>query len=477
MTMFISQRPKMATILASMLLLALMVFQLFTHTVEAKLDIVRSSPTSDLYQRDAFSDQDPISNEGEDHSPPTIPNGASLVSLPITPAASLAVYWTSNPQNSTATDAFIMMHGKLRDGANYWGILNSVLQTAIANKQPNAVSTSIVTAPQFYSTQFNSGQYTSNQLAFADTNVWQAGEPANHPAGSNVTSIDALEALLAEFSNTQKYPNMKQITFVGHGGGGQLISRFAVVGAGLPSGSKIQVRYVVGDPSSNPYFTLDRPLQNATVATKATCPLYNRWRYGFERFNGTKAQALMTPQQYFSEFATRDIRWVVGYQDTQPDGDNTCMAKLQGGAARRDRNLSWWRYINTLAGTNQDLTGFPGALPGLISWSNLTHGTLNHRLTVVYNADHNAQEVYTSPEGTSALFDDTPDVQLGWRPAGWKNVTSVSQSTSNGTSSSSSTTSTASSHSAATQIAVTQLSQVAALLSAALLALSAPFLF
>ncbi len=119
------------------------------------------------------------------------PKGASLVSLPVTPEADVAVYWTRNPVNSTATNAFIMMHGKLRDGANYWGIMNEVLNTAVAEKYPNAFNTSIIAAPQFYSTRFNSGQYTSKQLAFADTNVWQASEAANHPRGCNVTTFDA----------------------------------------------------------------------------------------------------------------------------------------------------------------------------------------------------------------------------------------------------------------------------------------------
>lgn len=401
-----------------------------TQTVSAELTPVRSSSSPALQQRDAFSDTDKIINEGEAHGRPPIPKGSSLVSLPITPAASVAVYWTANPNNATATNAYIMMHGKLRDGANYWTIMNSVLKAAIAANSSGAHSTSIIAAPQFYSTRFNSGQYGANQIAFADTNVWQAAEAANHPVGCNVTSFDALDALLAEFSNTARYPNMKQIAFVGHGGGGQLISRYAMAGAGLPASSNIRLRYVVGDPSSNAYFTLDRPLQDMSVANKSTCPLYNRWRYGFDRFNGTRIGGLLTPQQYFTRLATRDVRWVVGYQDTEADGDNTCMAKLQGGAARRDRNLSWWRYINTLAGTNEDLTGFPGALPGMVSWSNLTKNVLNHRLTVVFNADHNAEKVYSSMEGSSALFDDSNNVQLGWRPSGWKNVTSLNLSTS-----------------------------------------------
>ena len=459
------RRSNMTRFHTKMLCLALCFFALLISTASAGLTPIRPSP---YQRRDAFSDQDAINTEGQDHSRPNVPSGAALVSLPISSTASLATYWTANPNNATATNAYIMMHGKLRDGDNYWTILNNVLKTAIANKAANAVSTSIVTAPQFYSTRLNSGQYTASQIAFADTNVWQAGEAANHPAGCNVSSFDALDALLAEFSDTAKYPKMRQITFVGHGGGGQLISRYAMAGAGLAAGSNIHLRYVVGDPSSNPYFTLDRPLQDARVASKSTCPLYNRWRYGFDRFNGTKSAGLLTPQQYFTRLATRDVRWVVGYQDTQPDGDNTCMAKLQGGAARRDRNLSWWRYLNTLAGTKEDLTGFPGALPGMVSWANMTNGTLAHRLTVVYNADHNASEVYSSMEGSSALFDDTQNVQLGWRPQGWRNVTSVSHSTSSSSSASSS-----SAASAAPSVGVQRIQVGLATVAATLLAAGA----
>ncbi|KAJ1018766.1 hypothetical protein NDA13_006453 [Ustilago tritici] len=455
----------MFAIFSNTLWLTLLALQLLTCDVQAGSIPVRSPSLSAWQQRDAFSDQDPQNNEGENHGRPNVPNGASLVSLPITSSASLATYWTANPNNATATIAYIMMHGKLRNGGDYWTIMNEVLQQAAANKHAGAVATSIVTAPQFYSARLNSGQYTSKQLAFADTNVWQAGEAAVRPAGTNVTSLDALDTLLTEFSTTSRYPNMKQITFIGHGGGGQLISRYAVVGAGLPSGSKIQLRYVVGDPSSNPYFTLDRPLQDPSVANKASCPLFNRWRYGFDCFSGTTAAGPLTPQEYFARLASRDVRWVVGYQDTDGDGDNTCMAKLQGGAARRDRNLSWWRYINTLAGTNQDLTGFPGALPGMVSWSNLTKGSLNHRLTVVYDADHSAEKVYTSMEGTSALFDDSANVQLGWRPQGWRNVSSINHST-NGSSTGSPPTSAAS-------ITLMPPAQAATLLVACLLATGA----
>ncbi|PWN51241.1 hypothetical protein IE53DRAFT_374193 [Violaceomyces palustris] len=393
-------------------------------------------------KRDAYTSSTPPSNEGEDHSPPKVPDGAILASLPITGGSqdlkeSLAVYWSEEPSNSTARFAYVMIHGRMRDGNDYWTTMNDALTSAVKANYRNAFSSSIVVAPQFYSTRFNSGQYSSNQLGWDDTNTWQAGEKASHPQGTDVTSFDALDTFIDEFTDRSKYPAMEKIVFVGHGGGGQLLNRYAIVGKDAPEGSPVTIRWISGDPSSSPYFTEQRPLNDTSVADKKTCPLYNTWRYGFDNFTGTQ-QGLKTPQEYFGQASKRDVRYIVGYQDTSSDGDQECMAKLQGGVARRDRNLSWWRYINTLARTNEDLTGFPGSFQGqeaLPDWSGLSGGTLNHKLTVVRDADHDAAEVFGSDEGRSVLFDDDGQVALGWRPSGWVQRKSMGSSSSSSSSS------------------------------------------
>ncbi len=324
---------------ASMLCLVLLALQLLSNTVTAQLTPVRSSSPSTLERRDAFSDQDKISNEGEDHNPPTIPSGANLVSLPVTDSASVAVYWTAKPQNSTATNAYIMMHGKLRDGANYWTILNNVLKSAIAANTPNAVSTSIITAPQFYSTKFNSGEYKPNEIAFADTNVWQAAEAASHPANTNVTSFERARCAPRRVQRRLQVPHHEAITFVGHGGGAQLISRYAMAGAGLPSSSPIHLRYVVGDPSSNPYFTLDRPLQDPSVANKSTCPSTTVGDTASTDSTAPNPADLLTPQQYFTRLATRDVRWVVGIKTPNPTATTPAWPNSKGRCTTRSKPL------------------------------------------------------------------------------------------------------------------------------------------
>lgn len=385
----------------------------------------------------------------------------------------IAAYWTKNPKNFSATHAFIMIHGKLRDGDNvsrkrmivqvnirknlladlskYWTIMKNILK-----KHDRYDKKSIIVAPEFFSTKYNSGvsttsaagvqpefpfqspcllffanlviiflqQYSKNELAWGDTNAWQASDIATHPKGTKLTAFDALDALVDEFANSTRYPAMKNITFVGHGGGGQLNQRYAMAAKDGPS--NIHIRYIHGDPSSCAYFTTHRPVQisnDYNLPSKTTCEYYNTWRYGFENFTGT-ANGLKSSQQYFQQYITRDVISIVGYQDTTVDGDTTCMGNIQGGTARRDRNLAWWQYINTLARTSENLFGFPATYGSLPDWSRYSNNKIHLQLIVIENATHSAKEVFNSVEGQAALF-SSGKMPTGWRPSGWTPTTSL----------------------------------------------------
>jgi len=171
------------------------------------------------------------------------------------------------------------------------------------------------------------------------------------------------------------------------------------------------------------------------IPSKSSCKYYNTWRYGFDNFTGT-ASGLLSPQQYFKQYITRDVISIVGYQDTSANGDTYCMANMQGGTKRRDRNLSWWQYVNTLAGTNEDLTGFPATFKNLPDWSNISGNAIQMQLIVVEDADHDAELVFNSNEGRASLF-STGKMPTGWRPDGWHPapVRAVSSSSSSSNSS------------------------------------------
>lgn len=369
-------------------------------------------------------------NEGEAHDPIVAPSGSDFLTYPVgTGGERIAAYWTQNPNDAQATQAYIMIHGKMRDGDAYWTTMNNVLQNALQNNVDGVDSNAIVVAPEFFSARYNSGQYDNQTLAWDDVNGWQAGDDAVHPSGTKLSSFDALDALVNNFLDQTRYPAMNRVVVVGHGGGGQLSQRYATVAETPANNTRVRIRYIHGDPSSCSYFTTDRPtVDGETLPSVADCGWYNTWRYGFDNFTGTTTGGLKTPEQYFAQYISRDVISIVGYDDTDDSGDQYCMAQMQGGTRRRDRNLIWWQYINLLAKTGEDLSGFPGTFnnSALPDWSNVTQDNVfGVRLVVVENAGHDAETVFESDVGRAALFMVDGVMPTGWRPDGWQNTTSA----------------------------------------------------
>lgn len=356
--------------------------------------------------------------DGENHGEVKVPKGSQLITLPVgSKGEKIAVYWPTSVNNAKTEHAFVMMHGRFRDGDRYWSIMDEALKSAKESKNFDPGKEAVVVAPQMYSAKLNKGQYDDKTLAWGPGNAWVAGTVATHPKGTNLTSMDALDAILDHFSDKNAFPNMKNVTLIGHGGGAQLMNRYAATGKD-PTSRDIYVRYVVGDPSSSPYFTGHRPVTDKAVANIDTCKGYNNWRYGFVDFPGTLSSK-MNPKDYFGRYLNRDVVNIIGLRDINEDnGDQSCMAVLQGGRKRRDRNFSWWRYINVLARTQEVLEGFPGNFSGLPDWSDVHPGTIRTRLAIVEDASHNAEKIFHSKIGRSALFGHY-EVDQGWRPDAW----------------------------------------------------------
>lgn len=307
---------------------------------------------------------------------------------------------------------FIVLHGRLRNGNSYWKVLDNAIEKARDDNFTGTDRKMAVLAPQFFSKKYNSGQYKKNQLAWDDLNAWEPGAQAIHPKGTNLTSLDVIDGLVKLHSNKEKYPKLTNVTVVGHGGGGQLAQRYSALGNDPPE--NVHVRYIHGDPSSCMYFTKDRPIVSDNTTSKYSCESYNIWRYGFDKFPGTGGKHL-SPKQYFKQYLSRDIVSIVGLQDTGSSGDTSCMGQVQGGVNRRARNLIWYRYVNTLARTGENLDGFPGAFENLPDWSDAVGGKSHLRLLVVENAAHDAEKLFESNLGQQALFNHG-DIDQGWRP-------------------------------------------------------------
>ncbi|KFG82928.1 putative transmembrane protein [Metarhizium anisopliae] len=347
------------------------------------------------------------------------PPGSRLASIPVGNTGSstgkLAVFMPDEVDAATVEHAIIIVAGKLSNAGQYWRRLQNV--TALHAARPDKMRRKTISvAPLLFSDRYTPGLHGEEHLSWSSPRAWIAGAAANSPPGSNTTSIDALEALADEFACSGKYPLLTNVTFVGQSAGGQLVQRYAALARDRPS-CGAHVRYVQNNPATCSYFTADRPssVQGKALPPARSCAESNLWPFGFDDFPGTAAGTL-TPVDYFRQYASRDVVATVGYRDTNPcSGDQACQAVLQGGHKRRDRNLIWYRYVHELARTGENLTGFPGTFGDLPDWGPASENRVGLRLALAKDAGHEFAQIFSTPVGQSALFDDV-DVLEGWRP-------------------------------------------------------------
>ncbi|KAM4063913.1 putative transmembrane protein [Hirsutella rhossiliensis] len=351
--------------------------------------------------------------------------GSEFVSLRIghgPRAEALGVYRSTGRASRQTRHAYIIVHGKDRDAARYWERMRRGIERARQRGFPGAGAeagaASLVLAPLFFSAVQTPGQYRRRELAWCGKELegWQGGAQAAHPPGTRLTAFDALDGLLAHLADRRIYPHLTNVTLTGHSAGAQLVQRYAAVGRDPPP--HLYVRYIHASESKYAYFTADRPrLAGHALPSKAACQRYDAWPYGFERLPHTRGGIdKQSAQHYFRQYATRDVVSIVGYRDVKNHGDQTCMARIQGGHARRSRSLVWYRYVNSLARTGEDLTGFPGRFVDLPDWSYLTNGTVSLRIVVIKSIGHSSRFLLRSKAARPALFGNGTFASPSWRP-------------------------------------------------------------
>lgn len=135
-----------------------------------------------------------------------------------------------------------------------------------------------------------------------------------YPAGKIATSsYDVLDQILQFYTNTTRFPKMKQAVVGGHSLGGQMIQRYAAVGKDL--GLSVRVNYWVGNPDSYVWFNSDRPINTGS------CPDYNDWRDGLDNYTPTYGSTLVAlgPKSVYSRYTSRSINYAIGLLDYNDD--------------------------------------------------------------------------------------------------------------------------------------------------------------
>jgi hypothetical protein len=321
------------------------------RVLAATLAMACALASSPVYAQSASSPAPPV----EDIAPAAIaldPDRGDGV-YPVYASADLRV------GSPAARQALVIIHGRLRNAADYFAT-----GLALVKKAGDAGSATVVVAPQLLlPADVTAHRLDDRYLRWVSG--WESGVPAQGP--SPASSYDVLDDVVAKLSNASAFPQLTRIVFVGHGGGAQLLARYAVV---TKLQSSLTISFVIANAGTYLYPTTARPLPPA-------CPDFNAWKYGMS----DPPPYVGDPDRVLKDFAARNITLLLGSDDRKADGvlDQSCAAKAQG-RNRFERGLN---FVRTLAAS--------GMAP-----------LLKH--AIVHDVGHNERKMLFSTEASDAIF-------------------------------------------------------------------------
>lgn len=302
-------------------------------------------------------------------SPPVAAIGSTTETLDASRGAGLYTVFASvdlHAGSATARQVLVIIHGRLRNAADYYAT-----GLALAQAAGPAGDATVVVAPQFLlQADVAAHQLPDRYLRWS--RGWEEGAPAQSPASLHTnappaSSYDVLDDIVAKLSNASAFPALKRIVFVGHGGGAQMLARYAVV---MRPRSGPPVSFVIANAGTYLYPTSARPVQ-------LDCPDFNSWKYGLDKPPPYVGDA----GEIVKNFAARDVTLLLGAKDRKTTGilDQSCAAQAQGrNRLERGRNFV------------QELTA-SGVTPQL-------------KYLIVPDVGHNEKAMLLSSEAISAIF-------------------------------------------------------------------------
>jgi len=306
------------------------------------------------------------------HSALRVTTSAGTGMLPLYVSSDL-----SKPQPGV-TRAIIIFHGVKRNAATYFRSANEAVQSA-----GKAGRGTIVIAPQFLTEEDATAFHLDSGILRWHHEHWEGGDNATGPAA--ISSFDAIDAVLAQLADRSRFPDLVQVVLAGHSGGAQVLQRYAVVGRGDATLTKVgvRVRYVIANPSSYVYFSEERPLTPTTFARyTGSCKGFDRWKYGVEDAPPYIGQNSFVNME--ENYSRRDVIYLLGTADTDPhhpDLDVSCEGEAEG-PYRFARGIAYFAYLKA-----RHPEGF------------------SQRLWEVPGVAHEEREMFHSSCGMAALFD------------------------------------------------------------------------
>ncbi len=285
----------------------------------------------------------------EDIPPPqivTLAPGAQQYAFAIYANSSLS---ETNTANNAIVRAIVLEHGVKRDGDRYFETGLEFL-----NKAKLVPAQNLLLTPNFMT---EGDSLSDSKMALWRGDNWMQGQDSTH----GKTGISAFRVFddIAAFLTSGRFPALKEIVFIGHSAGAQLMQRYAVLNNTDEKLKQagIKVRYVISSPSSYLYLDNNRPTGNVdngfAPVGGITCPGYDNYRYGLGEMlpYGQGKDGQVSGEALFKRYAARDVTYMVGSKDNNPNHrflDKACGARLQG-SNRVERHDNYVRYEQFLA--------------------------------------------------------------------------------------------------------------------------------
>jgi hypothetical protein len=273
--------------------------------------------------------------------------------------------------NPSVQKVVVVVHGQ---GRNADGYFRHMLAAAFL---ADALQNTLIISPRFASNNGKSclDRIETNEVGWvcAGADSWRSGGVRANGSESDVNSFDFMDAIVAKLSNEKVFPNLKSIVIAGHSAGGQYVNRYQFsnrVHEKLMADRRIQMSYVIGNPSSYTYPEPLRPTKSAIpsgisadapgyvpVLGKTNepafvefkdskgCTAFNHWPYGLENKKGYASG--IPNEQLKSQLSSRGATYLLGELDILPlyGFDDTCPAMAQG-PTRLARGFAYVKYVN-----------------------------------------------------------------------------------------------------------------------------------
>jgi hypothetical protein len=234
-----------------------------------------------------------------------------------------------------------------------------------------------VISPRFAS---NNGKSCADKLETQEVawicsgaDSWRSGGNQAKVAEPTLNSFDFMDAIISKLADVKAFPSLRSIVIAGHSAGGQYVNRYQFsnrMHEKVMADRKIQISYVIGNPSSYTYPEALRPTRAALptniaadspgympIAKPGTeaafvafndrknCTAFNHWPYGLENKVGFAKS--IPDEQLKQQLSSRSATYLLGELDILPlyGFDDSCAAMAQG-PTRLARGFAYAKFVS-----------------------------------------------------------------------------------------------------------------------------------